>query len=145
VLVRVLGLAGTGYEGPLANQVRSPDEQTAREALRSLARIATPRAAAMVRAAIDQPVVWLSTAAAETLWHFPGSEARRQVLELLSQRDFVQRQPTVASRLLDRVAQHSADGLKPVLETLVPLRYRVWSPALARVGRRAHALRKEGV
>ena len=139
-LVRVLGIAGAGYEAPIASQLQSSDEQTVREALRSLARIGTPRAAVCVRSAVNQPTQWLSGAAAETLWHFPAAEARRQVLELLSQRDFVQRSPEVAGRLLDRVVQGGPHGLQTVLTTLVPLRYRVWSPALARVGRRAHVL-----
>ena len=139
-LVRVLGIAGAGYEAPIATQLQSSDEQTVREALRSLARIGTPRAALCVRHAVDQSAQWLSGAAAETLWHFPAAEARRQVLELLSQRDFVQRSPEVAGRLLERLAQGGAQGLQTVLTTLVPLRYRVWSPALARVGRRAHVL-----
>ena len=139
-LVRVLGIAGVGYESPIATQLQSSDEQTVREALRSLARIGTPRAALCVRNAVNQSAEWLSGAAAETLWHFPAPEARRQVLELLSQRDFVQRSPEVAGRLLERVVQGGAQGLQTVLTTLVPLRYRVWSPALARVGRRAHVL-----
>jgi hypothetical protein len=139
-LVRVLGIAGAGFEGAIAAQLQSSDEQTVREALRSLAKIGTPRAAVNVRGAVDQPAQWLSGAAAETLWHFPPAEARRHVLELLSHRDFVQRRPEVAARLLERVAQGGAQGLQPVLTTLVPLRYRVWSPALARVGRRAHVL-----
>ena len=139
-LVRVLGIAGAGYEAPIASQLQNSDEQTVREALRSLARIGTPRAALCVRHAVNQSTQWLSGAAAETLWHFPAAEARRQVLELLSQRDFVQRSPEVAGRLLERVVQGGAQGLQTVLTTLVPLRYRVWSPALARVGRRAHVL-----
>jgi hypothetical protein len=139
-LVRVLGNAGPGYETPIALQLRSDDEQTVREALRSLARIATPRAAACVRAGIDQPRAWLSLAAAETLWRFPPADARREVLELLSDVEFVRRQPAMASRLLERAAQTGSQDLQPVLTTLVPLRYRLWSPALARVGRRAHAL-----
>jgi hypothetical protein len=139
-LVRVLGIAGPGYEAPIASQLQNSDEQTVREALRSLARIGTPRAAASVRGAVDQTTDWLSGAAAETLWHFPPAEARRQVLELLSQRDFVQRRPEVAARLLERAAHGGAQGLQPVLATLVQFRYRVWSPALARVGRRAHVL-----
>lgn len=139
-LVRVLGIAGVGYESPIATQLQSSDEQTVREALRSLARIGTPRAALCVRNAVNQSAEWLSGAAAETLWHFPAPEARRQVLELLSQRDFVQRSPEVAGRLLERLVQGGAQGLQTVLTTLVPLRYRVWSPALARVGRRAHVL-----
>ena len=139
-LVRVLGIAGVGYESPIATQLQSSDEQTVREALRSLARIGTPRAALCVRNAVNQSAEWLSGAAAETLWHFPAPEARRQVLELLSQRDFVQRSPEVAGRLLERLVQGGAQGLQTVLTTLVPLRSRVWSPALARVGRRAHVL-----
>ncbi len=139
-LVRVLGNAGPGYEMAIASQLRSSDEQTVRESLRSLARIATPRAAACVRAAIDQPRGWLSLAAAETLWRFPPADARREILELLSQVEFVRRQPAMASRLLERAAQAGGQDLQPVLTTLVPLRYRLWSPALARVGRRAQAL-----
>ena len=52
----------------------------------------------------------------------------------------MQRQPDVAARMLERVAQGGADGLEPVLATLASLRYRVWSPSLARVGRRARVL-----
>jgi hypothetical protein len=137
---RVLGLAGHGYEEPLAKQLASRDEQTVREALRSLARIGTPKAASHVRTAIEQKAGWLSAAAAETLWHFPTTEAHRQVRELLGRREFVVRQPQVAVRMLDREAQAGAAGLEPILATLSPLRYRLWSPALARVGRRAHAL-----
>ncbi len=139
-LIRVLSLAGAGYEPLIATQLRSADEQTGREALRCLARIGTPRAAALVRGAVEPASSWLSSAASETLWQFPPAVARKQVLELLSHRGFVLQHPGLATKLLDRAAQLGADGLPPVLATLVPLRYRVWSPALARVGRRAHAL-----
>jgi hypothetical protein len=126
----------------LASQLSGRDETTVREALRSLARVATPRAAVVVRQAVEQSHGWLSTAAAETLWHFPEKESRRQVLDLLSQRDFVLRQPLVAERMLDRAAQGGGAGLEPVLANLTSLRYRLWSPSLARVGRRAVALRQ---
>jgi len=140
LIARVLGIAGQGYEEPLAQQLASRDEQTVREALRSLARIGTPQAASHVRAAIEQKTGWLPAAAAETLWHFPPVEAHRQVRELLGRREFVFKQPQVAVRMLDREAQAGAPGLEPILATLSPLRYRLWSPALARVGRRARAL-----
>ena len=139
-LVRVLGMAGAGYEAAIAGQIGRRDEQIVRECLRSLARIATPRAAALVRAAIEQADGWVASAAAETLWHFPPPEARRQVLDLLARREFVLRQPDVASRLLERAAQGGGEGLEPVLSTLTSLRYRVWSPSLVRVGRRARVL-----
>jgi hypothetical protein len=140
VIVRILGFAGPGYERTIGTLLASRDEQTVREALRGLARIGTPQAAALVRAAIEQTGGWLAGAGAETLWHFPVNEAHRQVLELLARREFVVRQPIVATRLLDRATQAGAAGLQPILVTLAPLRYRVWSPALARVGRRARTL-----
>ena len=141
-LVRVLGRAGAGYEPVVAARLQTGDEPTAREALRSLARMATPSAAAAVGAAVDQPASWLATAAAETLWHFPPAEARREVLSLLGRRAFVARQPAVAARLLERTAQHGTGGLETVLQALMPLEYRVWRPSLARVGRRAYELQK---
>jgi hypothetical protein len=140
VVVRILGLAGTGFEQPVAGQLTSGDEQTVREALRSLARMGTPQAAALVRCAIERANGWLASAGAETLWHFPANEAHRQVRELLGKREFVIRQPIVAARLLDRATQSGATGLQPILVTLAPLRYRLWRPALVRVGRRARTL-----
>jgi hypothetical protein len=140
IMARVLGLAGPGYEEPLAALLTSSNEQGVREALRSLARIGTPKAAAVVRAAIEQCRGWIAGAAEETIWHFPPHEAHRQIKELLARREFVVKEPIVAARLLDRAAQAGARGLEPTLMALVPLRYRVWSPTLARVGRRAHAL-----
>ena len=138
----MLGLAGAGYEPSLRTQLRSADEQTGREALRCLARIGTARAAALVRGAVD-PATTLALRLRPPirLWHFPPAVARKQVLELLSHRD-VRAAAARRSRPACSIARRSSapDGLPPVLATLVPLRYRVWSPALARVGRRAHAL-----
>ena len=140
VVVRVLGLSGTGYEAVLGGQLGSGDEQTVREALRSLARIGTPHAAAFVRAAVERNRGWLGAAAEETLWRFPLSEAHREVTSLLARRDFVVRQPQLAGRLLDRAAQAGAAGLAPIAASLRPLRYRIWNPALVRLARKAHAL-----
>jgi hypothetical protein len=138
--VRILGVAGAGYEDAIAAQLTSRDEQTVREALRALAKTGTPSAAAAVRTAIERYGGWLSGAAAETLWHFPAAEAHRQIRDLLGHRDFVIKKPEVAVRMLDRATQAGADGLEPVLPVLASLRFRIWSPALARGGRRAHAL-----
>ncbi len=139
VVVRVLGLAGAGYEPVLGSQLASGDEQTVREALRSLARIGTPQAAAIVRAEVEKNQGWLGAAAEETLWRFPLPEAHREVTALLARRDFVVRQPQLAGRLLDRAAQAGAAGLAPIAAALLPLRYRIWNPALVRLARKAHA------
>ena len=85
-------------------------------------------------------VTGIAKAAEETLWHFPAVEAHRQVRDLLGRREFVLRLPQVAGRLLDRAAQAGAPGLETALQSLAPLRYRIWSPAIARVGRKAHAM-----
>jgi hypothetical protein len=137
---RVLGYAGAGYEPALGTLITSADEQTVREAFRSLAKIATPRAASLVAAEVSRNRGWVGVAAEQTLWHFPRSEADRQLRELLSQRDFVMRHPQVAGRLLDRAAQHNAPNLAPILQSLVPFRFRFWNPALMRVARQAQTM-----
>jgi hypothetical protein len=137
---RVLGYAGHGYEVPLGKLLDSRDEQTVREALRSLARIGTPRAAALVGAQVVKHRDWVGGAAEETLWHFPRQESDRQIRDLLGRREFVIRHPQAAGRLLDRAAQSGAANLTPILQTLAPLRYRFWNPALVRVARHARTL-----
>lgn len=137
---RVLGYAGSGFEPALGSLLGSQDEQTVREAFRSLAKLATPRAAALVAAEVSRNRGWVGGAAEQTLWHFPRNEADRQVRELLSQRDFVIKHPQVAGRLLDRAAQNNAANLAPILQTLVPFRYRFWNPALMRVARQAQTM-----
>ncbi len=138
VIARVLGLAGAGYETPLGTLLRASDEHTVREALRALARLGTHAAATLVAAEVLQARAWVAAAAEQTLWHFPKDEVERQVGAILSQREFVLRQPDAASRLLDRAPRHN--GATTMLKSLEGLRYRFWSPAVARVGRKAHAL-----
>jgi hypothetical protein len=140
IIARVLGHAGSGCEPPLGALLTSPDEQAVREAFRSLARIGTPRAAALVAAQVDRGQGWMGGAAEQTLWHFPRTEADRQVRELLARREFVLRHPQTAGRMLDRAAQNGAANLAPILQSLVPLRYRFWSPALMRVARQARTM-----
>jgi hypothetical protein len=82
IIARVLGLAGAGYEVPLAAMLSSGDEQTVREALRSLAKIGTLRAVALVSAELEKNTTWVAGAAEQTLWHFPKTESDRQVREL---------------------------------------------------------------
>jgi len=139
-IARVLGYAGAGYEVPLGKLLGSSDEQAVREAFRSLAKIGTPRAAALVSAEIVKNRGWVGGAAEQTLWHFPRTESDRQVRELLARREFVLRHPLVAGRLLDHAAQNDATHLAPILQTLVPLRYRFWNPALVRVARQARTM-----
>jgi hypothetical protein len=139
VMARVFGLAGAGFEAPLGALLDSGDEQTAREALRSLVRIGTPHAAAIVAARVERQGPWAS-AAEESLWHFPGAEAQRQARALLGRREFVLRHAEVAGRLFDRAVSGSRPGVDSVLATLSPLRLRFWNPPLARLGRKAKAL-----
>ena len=140
IIARVLGHAGPGYEPPLGALLTSPDEQAVREAFRSLAKIGTGRAAALVAVQVDRGQGWLGGAAEQTLWHFPRPEIDRQIREMLARREFVVRHPQTAGRMLDRAAQNGATNLTPILQSLVPLRYRFWSPALMRVARQAKSM-----
>jgi hypothetical protein len=139
VLARLFGLAGPGFEGPLGALLDSQDEQTAREALRSLARIGTTQAGAIVAARIERQDGWAS-AAEESLWRFPGPEAHKQARALLARREFVLRHADAAARLLERAAQGNRGGFEAILTALAPLRLRIWNPPLARLGRRAKAM-----
>jgi len=138
-LVRALGAAGAGYERAIADQIGAGDEITAREALRSLARIGTPAAADLVGAEVERQR-GTAAAAEETLWRLPRAEAERQLLDLFTRRGLATRHPA-AARLLDRAAQAGVTGaLAPALHQLAPLRFRFWNPALVRVARKAHTL-----
>jgi hypothetical protein len=139
VIARALGFAGHGHEAALGSLLSSSDEQTVREALRALARIGTSNAAALVAARIQGGRGWVVSAAEQTLWHFPKAEADRQVIGLLSRRDFVVRQPDTAGRLIDHAPREHATTVA-ILEPLQALRYRIWNPSLARIGRKARAL-----
>lgn len=138
VIAGVLGLAGPGFEATLGTLLHAGDEHTVREALRALARLGTRAAATLVAAEVLEPRAWVAAAAEQTLWHFPKDEVDRQVGEMLSRRAFVLRQPDAASRLLDRAPR--TNGATLLLKSLEGLRYRFWSPAVARVGRKARAL-----
>ncbi len=137
--VGVLGFAGGGYEDAIAATIDGEDEALAREALRALARIASPKAATLIAAHVEnggaiQPV------AEEALWRLPAPLALTRARELLARRDFVGRYPHAAARLLERAAHGGDAALEPILETLAPLRFHFWNPAVARVGARARDL-----
>jgi hypothetical protein len=141
-LLRTLGFAGPGCEESIAVYIADSDSQTAREALRALARVGTPKAASLVVAEIERQHANVGAAAEETLWHFPVTEAQRRTRELLGRRDFTMRHPEATERLLDRAARSGINDLQPVLLELAPMRFRIWNPALARVARKAHAMLK---
>lgn len=140
VAVAVLGFAGPGYEDAVAARASGGDERICREALRALARIASPKAAALVAWQLEHGDAAIQPAAEEALWRLPVKLALARTRDFLSRRDFVTRHPEIAARLLERAAHGGAADLSAVLELLAPLRFRVWSPALARVGARAHNL-----
>lgn len=139
-IVRVLGLAGAGYEVAISGQLTSRDEQTVRAALRALARIGTARAAALVALQIHtgSPV---ARAAEEALWHFPPALTTLQIRDLLSRREFVVQNPEIVTRLIDRVSRGGTGDLGNVLEGLEAFRFRVWNPELVRVALKARGLR----
>ncbi|HXW04999.1 MAG TPA: hypothetical protein VD833_07200 [Vicinamibacterales bacterium] len=140
IIARVLGLAGRGYEPTLGTLLDSPDEQTVREALRSLAKIGTAQAASIVGGQIRKQRNGMAAAAEQTLCHFPPAEAQREIRQLLGSREFMLRQPEIAARLLDRAAQTNPVGLESILQSTAPLQYRFWNPPVRRLGRKARAL-----
>lgn len=137
----VLAAAGAGYEDVIAEQTRREEERRGREAMRALARIASPRAAALIVNHIENGPTLVRPAAEEALWRLPLPVALAKTRELLGRREFVMRHPSTASRLLERAVQSADESLDPLLERLMSLRFHFWRPAVARVGTKAREFR----
>jgi hypothetical protein len=141
VIVKILGYAGTGHEGLVARLAEHQDGQVAREAMRALARIGTPTAAALVARQIRDGRDDRHSAAEDALWHFPPAQTATQVRELLRSREFVLSHPQTAARLIDRAGQSRVQGLDDTLTKLEALRFRFWKPSLVQVALKARELR----
>jgi len=141
VIVKVLGHAGAGHEASVGRLAEHQDGQVAREAMRALARIGTPIAAAMVARQIREGKVDQHSAAEDALWHFPAAQTATQVRELLRSREFVFSHPQTAARLIDRAGQSRVPGLDDTLTKLEGLRFRFWKPSLVQVALKARELR----
>jgi hypothetical protein len=139
-IIKVLGLAGPGYEHALAGQLQHGDEQTAREALQALAHIGSPKAAGIVGLHLRQGASSVRAAAEEALRHFPPAAADAALRDLLASRDFVLQHPEIAMRLLDRAEHTGLTDLEPAMRALVPLRFHFWNPALVRVALKARTM-----
>jgi hypothetical protein len=139
-IVRVLGFAGPGFEAALIRQLGESDEQTGREALRALARIGTPEAAAAVADQLDVAPSWARSAAEEALWHLPATQTTDQLRRLLGRSDFVRRRPDVVGRLLDRMGPSPTGELAAAVAGLGSLRLRLWNPRLVRLAHKARRL-----
>jgi hypothetical protein len=136
-IIRALSQGGRGVESLLAAQLQRTDEPVVREALRALARIGSSDALRAVMAHLHKERAVSQATAEGALWAFPRELSRAATNELLAEPRFVARHPALAVRLLDHLAKIGVAGLEATLMSLTPLRFRVWNPALARVGRRA--------
>jgi len=141
-IARVLGHAGPGHEVVLGRLVQHADVQVAREALRALARMGTPGAAALVTRQLKEATDDRHLAAEEALWQFGPVHVAGPLRELLRSREFVFGHPQSAARMVERAGQAKVKGLEDVLAGLEGLRFRFWSPALAQIGRKAREVRQ---
>jgi hypothetical protein len=140
-IVKVLGHAGPGHEMAVATLAQHEDVQVAREAIRALARMGTPAAAALVGRQIREGGADRRAASEDALWHLPSPQIVTQLRELLRSREFVFKNPHMVARLLDRAAQMRIQGLGDVLSALESLRFRFWNPSLVHVALKARELR----
>jgi HEAT repeat protein len=137
--VQIIGHAGPGVESTLSPLMAHADEWVARETCRALARIGTPEALAAVAAQLTQGGRHHALAE-EALWRFPAAAAREEARRLLSDRDFVRRQPVVARALLTRFAESDVTQAAALAQPLASLRFHLWRPAYVRLGQTAAAV-----
>ena len=138
--IRALGAAGSGFETHIARQLTHQSEAVAREALRTLGRIASDEAAESVTRYILRQGASAAAAAEEVIWQFSPAATRTCLRSLLRQRQFVMTNPEFTLRLLQRSDRFEPSKLSDVLTPLKPLRYRFWNRALAKIGQRASEL-----
>jgi hypothetical protein len=141
--VQIIGHAGPGVESTLAPLMAHADEWVARETCRALARIGTPEALEAVSAELTRGGTHHALAE-EALWRFPAGAARDEARRLLSDRDFVRRQPVVARALLTRFAEIDAAQAAALARPLAPMRFHLWRPAAMRLGQTASAVARRG-
>ena len=138
--IRALGATGPGCEQPLARQLSQGGDAVVRETLQALAAVGSREAAEIVTRYLQRTGSNAALAAEEAIWQFSPSTTRQCLRSLLRNREFVMANPELMLRLLGRTDRFDPAGLSDLLRTLTPLRFRVWTPRLARVGRRAAAL-----
>ena len=136
--VQIIGHGGPGMASVLAQLVSHADTWVAREAFKGLSRIGTDDALAAVSSALARGGAHHAQAE-EAFWRFPTSTARDEAARLLGDHEFVHRQPDTAGALLTRLSEGDAARAATLARPLSSLRYRFWSPALMRLGKKAAA------
>jgi hypothetical protein len=136
--VQIIGHGGPGMASVLAQLVSHTDTSVAREAFKGLSRIGTDEALAAVSSALARGGAHHAQAE-EAFWRFPVAAARDEAARLLGDHEFVHRQPDTAGALLTRLSEGDAARAATIARPLSSLRYRVWSPALMRLGKKAAA------
>jgi hypothetical protein len=138
--IRALGAMGAGCEQSLSRQLSSESESVVREALQALAAVGSREAAEHVTRYMLRAGSHAAPAAEEAIWQFSPPSRRQCLRSLIRNRAFVIANPELTLRLLERTDRFEPAGVADLLQPLTPLRFRFWTPRLARVGRRAAAL-----
>jgi hypothetical protein len=136
--VQIIGHGGPGMASVLAPLLSHADTWVAREAFKGLSRIGTDDALAAVSSALARGGAHHAQAE-EAFWRFPVVAARDEAARLLGDSGFVRRQPDIAGALLTRLSEGDGGRAATLARPLSSLRYRFWSPALMRLGKKAAA------
>ena len=140
--IRALGATGPGCEHALGRQLSSHSDAVVRETIQALAAVGSRDAAEIVTRYLHRKGSDAALAAEDAIWQFSPSTTRQCLRSLLRNRQFVICNPELTLRLLARTDRFEPAGLADLLGALTSLRFRVWNPRVARVGRRAAALLK---
>jgi hypothetical protein len=138
--IRALSATGRGSEQALARQLSHESDAVARETLHALARVGSREAAELVTRYLLRKGSAASLAAEEAVWQFSPATTRQCLRTLLRNRQFVLDNPELTLRLLERTDCFEPARIADVLAPLRSLRFRLWNPRSARIGRRAVVL-----
>jgi len=142
-VVWLLGRFGSGSEQIIARALNHEHLQVKKEAIRSLALIASPVAVDQIVLALESGDRVVRRIAAEYLSSLPGGALQPHLVRILSRKSFLQRDLFVTFQSLEVLRKMKGSEILKLLHRLSHLRFFFWNWKLVRVGMVARRVLKE--
>jgi len=141
-IVWLLGRLGPGSENIIAQTFNYQHPKVVREAIRSLALIASPVAVEKIIFLLESENRLFRRMAAEHLAGLPGDILQPYAIRLLSRPDFLQKDIFVTLKLLEALEAMSGGDIVKLLRRLGRLRFLFWNWKFLLIGLRARKILK---
>jgi len=139
-IVWLLGRIGQGGEHIIIQALNYQHPKVKKEAIRSLALIASPAAVEQITLLLESEDRFTRRETAEYLSCLPKKTLQPYVIRLLSRSDFIQKDTFVTLKLLDILGAVKDENVLELLYQLSFLRFSFWNWKLLRIGLKARSV-----